>query len=40
MSFTSAKTSRWTDVSIASVAQFLGALGTFLVMVTLILVLQ
>ena len=43
MSFTSARAShasRWADVSIASVAQFLGALGTFLVMVTQILVFQ
>ncbi len=41
MSFTSTRpTSRWTDVSIASAAQFLGALGTFLVMVTQVLVLQ
>jgi MFS family permease len=32
--------SRWADVSIASAAQFLGALGTFLVMVTQVLVLQ
>ena len=43
MSFTSARAahaSRWVDVSIASVAQFLGALGTFLVMVTQILVFQ
>jgi MFS family permease len=43
MSFTSAPAvgkSRWADVTIASTAQFLGALGTFLVMVTQILVLQ
>lgn len=42
MSFTSPVLthSRWLDVSIASGAQFLGALGTFLVMVTQVLVLQ
>jgi MFS family permease len=42
MSFTSgpASASRWLDVAITAVAQFLGALGIFLVMVTQILVLQ
>jgi MFS family permease len=42
MSFTSSPIvrSRWADVSIASSAQFLGALGTFLVMVTQVLALQ
>ncbi len=42
MSFTSSSAvrSRWADVSIASAAQFLGALGTFLVMVTQVLALQ
>lgn len=33
-------TSRWRDLAIASVAQFFGALGTFLVMVTLVLAMQ
>ncbi len=43
MSFTSgpaAPASRWLDVTITAAAQFLGALGIFLVMVTQILVLQ
>ncbi len=43
MSFTSgsvATASRWLDVTIAAAAQFLAALGIFLVMVTQILVLQ
>jgi len=37
MSFTS---SRWTDVTVASVAQLLGGMGTFLVMVTQMLAFQ
>lgn len=42
MSFTSGSLdrSRWSDVYIAAFAQFFGALGTFLVMVTLVLALQ
>ncbi len=43
MSFTSsrsAEATRWADVTIAATAQFLGALGLFLVMVAQILVLQ
>jgi MFS family permease len=40
MSFTSPARSRWSDVYIASFAQLFGALGTFLVMVTLVLALQ
>jgi MFS family permease len=43
MPFTSARpveSSRWRDVSIAAGAQFLGALGTFLVMVTQIIAFQ
>jgi MFS family permease len=40
MSFTSPSRSRWSDVYIASFAQLFGALGTFLVMVTLVLALQ
>ncbi len=42
MSFTSPVLvrSRWSDVYIASIAQFFGALGTFLVLVTLVLALQ
>ena len=40
MSFTSAPTSRWSDLYIASTAQFFGALGTFLINVTLVLALQ
>lgn len=39
MSFTS-RASRWTDVSVISTAQLLGALGTYLVMVTQILVFE
>jgi MFS family permease len=42
VSFTSVtlERSRWSDVYIASVAQFFGALGTFLVLFTLVLALQ
>jgi MFS family permease len=40
MSFTSVARSRWSDVYIASFAQLFGSLGTFLVMVTLVLALQ
>jgi MFS family permease len=41
MSFTSSPArSRWSDLYLASTAQFFGALGTFLVMVTLLLALQ
>lgn len=39
MSFASPVRSRWSDVYIASFAQLFGALGTFLVMVTLVLAL-
>jgi len=41
MPFTSAVTrSRWSDLAVAAAGQFLAALGTFLVMVTLVLALQ
>jgi MFS family permease len=40
MSFISVSRSRWSDVYVASFAQLFGALGTFLVMVTLLLAMQ